>query len=143
MEWIKNWFSNMLPFDSPMIYQGIAFNTVENFYQAMKIKDIEGRKKLAAMDPYKAKKAIRDKINFTWREDWTKDMSLQVMEYALRYKFRPGNSWGKKLIETGNEEIIEWNNWNDTFWGKNVTTKEGENHLGIILMKIREDIKNG
>ena len=39
----------------------------------------------------------------------------------------------------GNEELIEENWWNDTFWG--VCRGVGKNHLGQILMKIRKEIK--
>ncbi len=33
-------------------------------------------------------------------------------------------------------EIVERNTWNDTFWG--VCKGKGENHLGILLMEIRD-----
>lgn len=51
----------MLPLDRPIIYQGIAYHTVENFYQAMKIpkNQLELRKRIAAMNPRQAKKEIR------------------------------------------------------------------------------------
>jgi predicted NAD-dependent protein-ADP-ribosyltransferase YbiA (DUF1768 family) len=45
-------------------------------------------------------------------------------------------------MATGSEEIIEWNNWGDRIWGKTYDGV-GENHLGKILMKIREEHKNG
>jgi len=31
-KYIRNWFSNMLPFDQPLIYQNISYSTPENFY---------------------------------------------------------------------------------------------------------------
>ena len=39
----RNWFSNMLPMDEPLVYQGMRFATVEHFYQAMKLRrdDVE------------------------------------------------------------------------------------------------------
>ena len=141
--WIKNWFSNILPFDVPMEFKGILFKTPENFYQAMKLdinENLKGIKEIAAMNPYAAKKAIRDKVKYPWGEHWNKEMSLDVMELALRWKFAPNTTWSKKLLETGTEEIVEWNNWNDKFWGKDIKSKEGENHLGKILMKIRDEL---
>lgn len=141
-KYIKNWFSNMLPFDNPLIYQGIEYLTVENFYQAMKIpKDkLELRKELSLMKPFESKKQIRDKNKFIWDSKWTKDKSLKVMEYALKHKFKKETSWGKLLVMTEDWEITEWNNWGDTFWGKDIRTKNGDNNLGKILMKIRNNI---
>ena len=43
-----------------------------------------------------------------------------------------------KLIATDNEELIEFNVWNDIFYG--VCKGRGENHLGKLLMKIREEL---
>ena len=45
----------------------------------------------------------------------------------------------QKLLETGNTELVEGNTWGDTFWG--VYNVEGENILGRLLMKVREELK--
>ena len=135
--WIENWFSNFLPNDKPFIYQGMTFYTVENFFQAMKTLDIEERKLIAAATPSKAKRLGR-KVKL--REDW-EEKKLQVMEYALRIKFVPGTSWYTKLMATGNEEIVELNNWNDVYWGSTLDGR-GENHLGKLLIKLREEYKS-
>ena len=37
--------------------------------------------------------------------------------------------------------LEEGNTWHDTFWGVDAKTGEGQNHLGKILMKIREELK--
>jgi predicted NAD-dependent protein-ADP-ribosyltransferase YbiA (DUF1768 family) len=42
-----------------------------------------------------------------------------------------------KLIDTGSIELIEDNSWGDTYWGA-VNYCEGENHLGILLLEIRD-----
>ncbi len=60
------------------------------------------------------------------------------MRYALDYKFKKGTDWYRKLKLTENWEIIEWNNWHDVWWGKDIKTRKGENHLGKILMEIRD-----
>jgi ribA/ribD-fused uncharacterized protein len=143
-EWVRNWFSNMLPFDEPLVYQGIVYLSVENFYQAMKLpKDrVDLRAEIAALDPRKSKVEIRNDKKYPWREDWTKEEALKVMEFALRHKFAEGTSWAEKLLETGSEEIIEWNNWKDIYWGRCIHTNKGENHLGKLLMRVREDLQN-
>lgn len=138
---IKNWFSNMLPLDEPFIYDGITYRTSENFYQAMKLpKDRSDlRAEIAAMNPYKAKLAIRDKEKYLWRSDWTPELSLKVMRYILWVKFAYGTTWADKLL-LSEGEIVEWNNWRDVFWGWDINLKTGENNLGKILMEIRESL---
>lgn len=133
---IKNWFSNMLPM-TPIVYQGVTYNTSENFYQAMKLpKDrIDFRQEIANMKPYMAKVAIRDD-RYPKRETWNKEESLKVMEFILRHKFA-FPPYKEMLEMTEDWEIVEWNNWGDVFFGKDINTREGENHLGKILMKIR------
>lgn len=140
---IKNWFSNMLPLDEPLVYNGVSYRTSEHFYQAMKMPKERNdlRAELAAMNPYKAKLAVRDKKRYPWREDWSKELSLKVMFYILCVKFSRGTSWAEKLLATGDEEIVEFNNWRDTFWGWDINLKTGENNLGKMLMKIREGLK--
>lgn len=44
-----------------------------------------------------------------------------------------------KLINTGDAYLKETNTWNDTFWG--ISNGIGQNHLGKILMQIREEMK--
>lgn len=138
--WHTNWFSNMLPLDKPFLYDGIAFATVENFYQAMKLDkgNRNGRAAIAKMEPHATKKAIRDKARFPWRTDWHDQLALQVMEFGLRRKFAPGTSWHAKLIAL-RDPIVEFNNWGDTFWGVDLKSGEGKNCLGQLLMKIRSE----
>ncbi len=140
-KYIRNWFSNMLPFDEPLIYQNMRFITVENFYQAMKLPKNRPdlRESISLMEPHKAKINIRNKIHYKWDESWNEEKSLKVMEYALKWKFKQGTSWYNKLKMTEIWEITEWNNWNDKFWGKDIITKEGENNLGKLLMRIRDN----
>jgi len=62
------------------------------------------------------------------------------MKKALDIKFAKGTNQANKLLETGNDEIIEWNNWGDRIWGKTLDGI-GENRLGIMLMDIRNKLK--
>lgn len=143
----RNWFSNMLPMDSALGYQGLSFPTVEHFYQAMKLRkdDVAGRAVIAALrSPFEAKRACntaRLEREGRLREDWH-DVRLAVMEFALRQKFARGTSWHRKLMATEGE-IVEWNTWSDSWWGKDERTGEGANHLGRILMTIRAEGRSG
>ena len=61
------------------------------------------------------------------------------MEEIIRCKFTQNLDLKKKLLETEDSLLIETNNWNDTYWG--VCRNKGQNNLGKILMKIRDEIK--
>jgi len=145
-KWHRNWFSNMMDLSDagPFIYQGISYNSTESFYQAMKLPKnrLDLRRQIAEMEGRKAKLAVRDKEKFPCDLEGWKDKSLKIMELGLRHKFRPDTSWNKTLMDTGEEDIIEWNNWHDVFWGRDIATNEGENHLGKLLMRLRSEYLN-
>lgn len=128
-----NWFSNMRQMP-PMTYQGIEYASVENFYMAMKTKDPEARRMIAGLSPWKAKKESQA---LDIRPDW-EAKRLDFMRFALEYKFRKGTEWRARLDSTSGP-IVEWNNWNDKFYGKSVFDNVGLNWLGRIL----EDIRSG
>lgn len=137
-KWVRNWFSNMLLFDEPLIHEGIVYNSVENFYQAMKVSDRTLREAISSKSPHESKSCFRNEpYKSSIRDSWNMTEKLRVMEFALRHKFKEGTSWYAKLIETGDEDIVEFNNWGDTFWGVDSDTGIGQNRLGKLLMKIR------
>jgi ribA/ribD-fused uncharacterized protein len=107
---------------------------VENFFHAMKTEDNTERRRISNLSPNDSKRAGRKLI---LRKDWD-TARLGVMEFGLRHKFAPGTSWHTKLMETGEEEIVEWNNWGDRYWGK-TEDGVGENHLGRLFMKLRQE----
>jgi ribA/ribD-fused uncharacterized protein len=77
------------------------------------------------------------------RSDWN-SVKLGVMYDLLKQKFNI-ESLRNKLLDTGNDNIVEGNTWNDTFWGVDIksTPNVGENWLGRLIMDIRTKIKNG
>lgn len=145
--YIRNWFTNFGRLDEPHKYQDILYYTAENFYQAMKTdrNNIKLRTHIASLSPGKARKFWRQDNNKKkhQRKDWL-EMNLQVMDHILHIKFAKGTSWHTTLMET-NTPITEWNNWHDKFFGVCVCDRcgtKGENRLGKMLMKIREEFKN-
>lgn len=140
-KYIKNWFSNFKRCETPIIVEEIKYWTVENFYQAMKFKSKEDRLRISKLTPGEAKREGK-KANFDNSEPWmaTGFNKLRTMEFALKHKFKKGTIWQIRLINTEGD-IIEHNNWGDKFWGQ--VDGEGQNHLGKILMKIRDRQKVG
>ena len=70
------------------------------------------------------------------REGWD-SIKLTVMEDLLRQKFAAADL-RQKLLDTGDAELVEGNVWQDFWWG--VCDGKGENHLGKLLMAIRNDL---
>lgn len=127
-------------YESPFEVDGITYPTVEHFFQAMKSKNVEGRKKIAAAPtPGKAKRLGR---TIELRKDW-EEIKDTVMWNGLRHKFQIPEL-REKLLATGNEELIEGNFYHDNIWGNclcaECQNKPGRNMLGMLLMKVREEI---
>jgi len=123
---------------SPFVYQEVKYNTVEHAYQAAKTLDpIEKHAILNALTPGRVKRIARD---VTLRSDW-EEIKLSVMERFVREKFTQNKDLLDRLIATGNEELVEGNTWKDTYWG--ICNGVGENHLGKILMELRNRSAKG
>lgn len=140
-----SWLSNFQYFEKPKLIKfssdspAISFPTAEHFYQAMKV-EFEHEKRLIAKHPSKGLKSYVKTFNL--RPDWD-EVKIKVMLYITRYKYSESNpNLRRKLIETGNEEIKEGNYWGDKFWGVCLKTGEGQNNLGLIIMKVRGEILN-
>ncbi|MBO4763219.1 MAG: NADAR family protein [Candidatus Methanomethylophilaceae archaeon] len=69
------------------------------------------------------------------RKDW-EDVRLSVMEAVQTAKFDQHPDLKRKLIETGDAELVYNNECGDEFWG--VYNGVGENNLGKVLMKVRD-----
>lgn len=132
------WLSNFYP--CSVIFRGKQYAAVEYAYMSAKSDDAAWKKRcLEATDrPGKIKKMSRQ---LELVENW-EAIRLEVMRECLVSKFsqEPYRTW---LLETGDAFIREGNNWGDTFWGVDQDTGEGENHLGKLIMEIREALRKG
>lgn len=143
---VHRFLSNFAP--SPITYKYqpafgepivVTSPTVEHAYQAYKAATVETFEHInAASSPDEAKRRGR-RID-TLRNKWD-EHKLKVMKYLVLKKFTQNEALAQKLLATGDMELVEGNDWNDTFWG--VCRGRGENHLGKILMEVRESIRNG
>lgn len=120
-------------YESVIEREGIRFATAEAAYAAAKTDDPTWKARIAlASSPNAAKKLGRGApLRPTWESE-----KLVVMEEILRMKFAD-ERLRDKLTSTAPVELVEGNWWGDTFWG--VCKGVGENHLGRLLMKIRDE----
>lgn len=131
-------------------HRGINYPSVEHYYVALKVNTlqfIDGQyytapdfRELVARIPAGGDvKKLGRRIKI--RSDWDQK-KLGFMEWVLREKFKD-KKLAQMLLDTGDLVLIEGNSWHDVFWGKCSCPKcagAGENHLGVILMKIREEL---
>ncbi|WIL01665.1 riboflavin biosynthesis protein [Klebsiella phage vB_KpnM_SCNJ1-Y] len=114
--------------------EGIVYPSVEHAYVAMKTMDIELRKQISLMETAGKVKRMGRTLNV--RSDWD-HIKLPVMFGLLRLKFQKPEL-KLLLISTGDSHLEEGNWWGDTFWG--VCKGVGENNLGKLLMRVRQEI---
>lgn len=129
--------SNFEP--SEVEYNGISFPTVEHAYQAAKATNIEDMLKIAGCATPGQAKRLGKKIQL--RSDW-ENVKISIMTDLVRQKFSKPDL-AKKLLETGDAELIEGNTWGDRIWGCtwNGNSWVGQNNLGKTLMQIRSELK--
>lgn len=124
--------SNFCP--CKLSYEGMTYWSTEAAFQAAKTNDASMKREISEVnDPGRAKQLGRRVL---LREDW-EEIKLKVMEDILRIKFSQPR-FKSMLLETWPKDLIEGNNWNDRYWG--ICAGGGQNHLGRILMKIREEL---
>lgn len=129
------WLSNFVNGSFKIEFEGIKYPTVEHAYQAAKTLNVSDRVRISRCQT--ASDAKRMGQTLTIRKDW-EEIKLSVMEHCLRQKFQDEEL--KQALISTNDLYLEETNWrSDRFWG--VFNGEGENHLGKLLMKLREEIK--
>jgi ribA/ribD-fused uncharacterized protein len=131
------WLSNFSP--AEVMFNGVSYASVEHAYMSAKSNDVEWKSFCADRknSPADVKKASK---NIKLRSDWN-EVKLEVMEHCVRQKMNQ-EPYRSKLLATGTIYIQEGNTWKDTFWGVDLRTGEGLNHLGKIIMKVRNELRN-
>ena len=128
--------SNFYP--ATVSYNGLEYQNNEAAFQAQKVLDVEEQIPFTLLSPKDAKRRGR-KVRL--RSDW-EAVKDGIMEEIVRAKFSQHKDLEEKLITTGDALLIEGNTWNDRYWGVDVKTGAGHNHLGKILMKIRTELQD-
>ena len=120
-------------FSAPVEYCGYTFKNNEAAFQSMKCPGRAGD--FCGLAPSEAKRLGR---RVDLRDDW-ESVKNSIMYEVCRNKFTQNPELLKKLLETGDADLIEENTWGDRVWG--VCHGSGENRLGQILMRIRSELQ--
>lgn len=146
--------SNFIPNDLQIDYMGHKFNTSEQLYMYIKAKSFNDHEKAheivtKGQAPKDAKRMGREVIGYdekvwsTYRED--------AMYRAIYNKFTQYPELKKQLLDTGDKILVEGTPM-DPIWGVmikwdddrilNEKNWKGQNLLGKVLMRVRDNIKS-
>ena len=121
-------------YEAPVTWNGLTYLNNEAAFQSAKT--FSDRECFTNLDPSSAKKLGR---RVQLRDDW-EDVKNDIMYEICKAKFSQNIELKKKLLATGDKHLEEGNTWGDKIWG--TVNGVGENRLGKILMKIREELRN-
>ena len=121
-------------FEADVTYRCITFKNNEAAFQAQKCPSRIDE--FIKLPPNRAKRLGR-KVDL--RADWDQ-VKDQIMYEICKCKFTQNPTLKLMLIKTSDQELIEGNYWKDTYWG--VCKGIGQNKLGKILMRLREELRN-
>lgn len=115
---------------------GEIYPTTEHAYQAAKtLSEAERRAIREVKKPGDARK-LGQLVKM--RDDW-EEIKFDVMLDLTRKKFQD-TELARRLLATGDAELVEGNTWGDSCWG--VCNGVGTNWLGKILMQVRNEIRS-
>jgi ribA/ribD-fused uncharacterized protein len=131
-------FSNFYPVK--LTLGGKIWPTVVHYFQAMKFPDSPEYQETVrvAKTPAQAKR-LGKTMDVPMRPDW-KEYRDEVMYTAIKEKFSDNHPELKaKLLETGNA-VLRDGSPQDNYWGVG-RKKLGQNKLGLILTRVRDEAK--
>ena len=130
----KDELSNMYPVT--LHIDGKKFNCVEQYFHYCKFKDTDPKyqqrilEQISGYEQRKLGKSREHKIDPNWDNN-----RMKVMYKAIYHKFYDDEYLRTYLIQTGDQDLIEANPY-DNFWG--IGNGNGKNMVGKIIMEIRE-----
>lgn len=124
-------------YHSPVKYRNLIYLNAEAAFQAQKESCEKDKEQYTRMNPAQAKLVGR---NCNLREDW-EEIKEQTMYEIVKAKFTQNEDLARLLLATGDAYLEEGNWWHDTTWG--VCNGVGQNKLGKILMRVREELDGG
>ena len=146
---VKTWEAQILSnmYMCKLVYKGLIFNSVEQMYHYFVFTqhpDVQVRIQecRTGFDVKKMCKGLERDGDFM-------EKKYKVMEACLRLKYIQCKEFREVLEKSGNKPIVEWAEWGDVSAGTCRYIEDGEEWLigrnsgGRLLMKVRENMKNG
>lgn len=126
-------------YESPIVFDGLVYGSVEAAFQAQKCKTKKERERFTVLNPSQAKRLGR---HVELRSDW-EEVKDNLM-YALVYnKFASNPTLLRMLVDTEDRYLYEGNRWRDAYWGVPIDTYTmAQNRLGYILETAREELSS-
>lgn len=122
-------------FPAQMDFGALTYPCAASAFLATMCDTPEDRRRISQISAEKAWQQYAGRLAAPGREA----QQLAVMEDVLREKFRQHPDLREKLLATGNRRLI--NGGNSLLWGVHLTTWKGQNQLGQLLMKLRDEWK--
>ena len=122
-------------------WNGYLYSSLEEAYQAASFMGSDEelvekvKKSHSADEAQRIAYENRDKQ----RKDWN-EVKVSIMEELLRLKIKQNKKKKKKLLQTKDYLIVE-DSPKDSFWGWG-PDRNGNNQLGKLWMKLRDEFKN-
>jgi hypothetical protein len=129
------WLSNFAL--SKIIIKGIEYITVEHAYQAAKNNSPEWKELCRTIEKPREVRDAGQEVEVI--PDW-ESKKLGIMRFCIEQKFDQ-EPYKTLLLETGDQELQEGNNWHDTFWGVDLNSGVGQNNLGKLIMEKRKTLR--
>jgi ribA/ribD-fused uncharacterized protein len=122
-----------------LMWDGTRFDTSEAAYHYEKFPGNHeiGAEILYAPSAHEAFK-VAERNKRLRRPDWD-DVKVDIMRAILRAKAEQHEYVRRKLLATGNRELVE-NSWRDDFWGWG-PNRDGQNMLGKLWMQVRAELR--
>lgn len=118
--------------------QGIYWKTAEHYYQAHKFEDKAIRQRIINAETPKEASKIGRCREYEIKANWD-EIRCKVMYEAVLCKFQTHADIREKLLDTGEEEIVE-ETTKENYWGCG-PNKDGANTYGRILCQVREQLR--
>lgn len=122
---------------------GVLYASAEHAFQTQKPIIYADRVRVHTCNSPADAKALANSV--PRKPNWD-EIKVDIMKNVLRAKFSREfnfqiNPLLTFLLNTGEAELVEGNNWGDTFWGQ-CPLGNGENMLGKLLMKVRSEMRH-
>ena len=139
----NNFLLPSYPTDAYLPSEPEAYPSYEHALQASRFSLLEERDIIRKTELIRDVKKMTTKFKSNRGEDWKKNC-LSIAERLLRDKFIRSKELTLKLKGTGQKSLVYANSYGEHFWGSPIDNhSKGQNHLGKLLDKIRNDILKG